>query len=200
MTAAPAWVDDGSFIVAKQNGATEMSFPFADEGDTTSFVATQRWRIDARYFKPLASMSKMPPMVPNFGIAYLVAPENPVYVGNGLVEWQRIYASVPVTRTVPKQSVVHTFQYLIGNSILNATKVSPTRYKWEYSLTEFTPLTMGIIFAHGASAYNIQQWANRPVGSLILHEDSECGIYRGQIFYRKSVYVTQPSLATTPAP
>ncbi len=196
MTAAPAWINDGSFLVAKQNGATEYGFPFADQGDVQSFVASQKWRIDARYFKALPAMSKMPPQVPNLGISYLVSAENPVYIGNGLVEWTREYASVPVTRTVPTPNVVHQFQYLVVSSIGTIGKVTPTETTWEYSLTRLEPLTAGFIYSGGNVIYELQQWANRPAGSRVLHEDSECGLYRGRIFFRKSVYVIQPTLTT----
>lgn len=190
----PLRVDDGVFTVARQDGATEFSYPFADKGDSQTFIAHVKKRIHTDSYRKPTLMQRQ---TFNLGNAYLVDPGEPRYVGCGLLEWVERYASVPITRT-EYGSTVYTQQLLTADSTVlpitySIDEYSATRdarFLFEYSLDK--PLPRKI-------APRWQTLAGRPFaiggitqltyGQQVLAEDSVSRIYLAKIYERQSIFV-----------
>lgn len=196
---APRRADDGSFRNALVCGEPETEFPFTHEGDASAFVTTFTMRQDQSQFRPLAPMSRI---ATQFGTGYLVSGENTKGIGQGLVEWTRVVASVPRTRTVPGGTVMLNIQNLVitvqdGLNQYDLEEFSVPRsalVKWEYSLQPFQPIQAprAFVFKTGSGGTEIQhyatvgKWGAFGAANYVLAKDTEQELYRGLIYSRKS--------------
>lgn len=200
---APLIIDDGSSLIARQHGPTEWEFPFAHEGDPSAWVATMTMRQDERTFRPLAPMSRINTVR---GIGYLVSPEDTISIGQGRVEWKRIVANVPATRTVPGGLATLNIQFVkseigppVTHSVEDVAIPTATRLTYEYSLTEFrviqAPRT--IVYAFGLQKVDIGKDRAYYAGQPILVQDSEQSLYRGLIYCRMTQRARYPATFPT---
>jgi len=198
---APRRIDDGRLNIATVIGEPETEFPFAHEGDASAFVVTFKMQQDQAYFRPLAPMSRI---LTQFGTGYLVSGEDTKPIGSGLVEWTRVVASIPRTRTVPGGQVTLNIQNLVttvdgdGFTRYNIEEMAfprASRVKWEYSLRSFQPILAPRLVKYTTVNSNVEidniaavgNWGAFGAGKYVLADDAETGLYRGLIYYRKSV-------------
>jgi len=196
---APNIIDDGSSLTARQHGPTEWEFPFAHEGDASAWVATITMRQDERRFRPLAPMSRINTVR---GIGYLVSAEDTSSIGQGRVEWKRIVANVPKTRTVPGGLATLNVQIVkseigppVTNSVEEVAIPTATRLTYEYSLKEFDIIQAprAIAYADGLFLVRIGGDKTYAAGQTILVQDSELSLYRGLIYCRTTQRVKYPA-------
>lgn len=196
---SPHYYDDGNFKLPLQNGPTRFAFPFAEHGDTVTFTATQTMRCDSRYFLPSILMRTVRF---NLGLGYLVGISETRDAGNGLLEWDDTFASLPKRRT-EYGSISYTTQALFQNnglnndfSILEYTATKDARFVYEYSLN--VPLTRVIapmIVNLNQVIYVYGGWGTFQPGQQILAQDTTSDIYMGKIYVRKSIFIDyQPGI------
>lgn len=123
------------------------------------------------------------------GNSYLVDEGPTRDIGSGILEWWRTYASLPKTR-VTGSTISYTEQYgILNGEILELTRTYNCEIQWEYFLSpppiEFAPK---IVSFNNTFLY-IGNWGARISGKHFLACDQERGLYRGKIYYRKSIYV-----------
>lgn len=184
---SPRYYDDGRFNVPQQNGATSFTFPFADKGDPLTFVARKRMRMASIFYTPAALMQ-----FDDFaflGRAYLVNRSDAADVGNGLVEWEDVWASLPKTRT-EYGTISYTQQYFLNSEIIEYTGTRDASFIYEYSLTTPLPRILAPrLFQINNVIYTINYNLSIGEGQPVLAQDTEREIYMAQIFCRKSIYV-----------
>jgi len=195
---APTRVDDGNFAVIAQNGSITWENPLSDVGDFDHFIARVKKRVDVSSYTSGVSLTPGTFVSGNGSlIGYLVGLGTPGLVGNNLIEWEALYANVPANRVEPS-STVYTQQWLQQNvvsaelSIFEITNKRATNVLYEYYFKN-TPLPVliaprleqleNVIFAFGG-------WRIFNDGEQVLAEDSEHSRYLGDIFVRKSTYIT----------
>lgn len=83
---------DGDFSIAAPSSGKQKTFPF--EGDTASYISTQKFIQLAANFEPLPLNSPDP----DDPTAFLVSESERSDLGGDLVEWTRTYARVPSDR------------------------------------------------------------------------------------------------------
>ena len=218
----PRYVNDGNFLVEQQNGPTIFRLPFYDKGDSVSFEATQTFRVQQEFYTPVVvdtaktfyqSSSRLSDV--NFSgstaiSAYSVLETEPEAIGNGLVEYRRTYASVPVTRT-EYGSIVYPYQILrtITNTedqpfvaTVSEIQIPMSCYtKYEYSrstLTTSQAPQIQVVPSDGVNncvIYYLGGWTN-PLSGDVLAKGNEVQIYKGKIHVRIGVYVTFPTPTT----
>lgn len=162
----------------------ERTFPFAGRGDGFSFEYTLKYQVDkdSFYRQGLMSVKVFRP-----GRAYLVDHSPVRDIGKGIVEFERIYASVPRTRT-EYTTIAYTQQYYnLTPEIFDVTFTMPGWYVYEYFTTRPEPLIKPRVYIVGNVLKSIGG-APSSSGTRIA-EDSEVGIYKAGIFYRRTPYV-----------
>lgn len=200
---APRIIDDGSSLRDRQHGPTEWEFPFASEGDASAWVATITMRQDARAFRPLAPMSRIKT---TRGYGYLVEPENTSNIGQGRVEWKRIVANVPKTRTVPGGLATLNIQIVkseigppVTYSVEDVAIPTATETTYEYSLKPFDVIRAPrvIVYADGLQKVTLGDYREFAAGNPVLVQDSELSLYRGLIYCRTTQRVKYPATFPT---
>lgn len=97
---APKYINDGSFSLSVQNGATKWNYPFFDRGDSVSFEAIIPYLQDQATYNRMAVGTTQTIARPSAGSAlcYLVQESNTEDVGSGLLSFTRTWAMLPATR------------------------------------------------------------------------------------------------------
>jgi hypothetical protein len=198
--AVPITIDDGNYKKIAQVGCDEWSLPFSDRGDQKSFELVRTYRVGQGYWKPEKAGYKLKS---ERGICYLVTETDPRNIGNGILEWQRIFASVPETRQ-EGGSIVYSAQILSTQvsydfetppSAPEVTEVPLTmacRVQWEYFLDLPPPLLKPQVLVVYGSVIKIGGWGQSVFGREYPAEDSEVGIYKGRIYYRRTPFIRWP--------
>lgn len=189
---SPSYYDDGSFVQTLQNGPVRYAFPFVDKGDPATFTAVITKRQDARYVLPPQLMFSY---VFNPGKAYLVGRSETRDVGNGILEWDDTYSSLPSNRS-EYGSISYTQQRLTQNTltaernIQEFTSTKDARYFYEYSLNTPKPRILApLLVLFGNVIYPFGGWGTYSDGQEILAQDTTSEIYMGKIYVRKSIFV-----------
>ncbi len=208
MSTVPAYIQDGNFTIAQQNGSNAYSLPFYDVGDGKSFEVRQRWRVAAVSFRSPPMMQRV--NFQGFGNAYLVGCSDPEPVDNGLVEYELTYASVPMTRTTGT-SIVYPMQFYSASGLYDWTQpptitISEVQYStaaevdWEYSIGRPQPLLAPRIEVIFGALFNFNNWGNFKLGQRVLAQDAVIDIYKGGLYYRRSVWIRWPLNLTFTGP
>jgi hypothetical protein len=189
--------DDGNFAVAQQNGSHVFENPLSDVGDFDHFVARVKYRIEApRYTSP----STLTPGTFTAGtgnlIGYLVRLSSPNLVGSNLMEWEATYANKPSQRTEPA-TITYTQQWLARSddntySIEEHTDSRDATIVYDYYFkTQPLPALIAPKLALFANRiFQFGGWRVFNDGESVLAQDSTSERYLGDIFVRKSVYIT----------
>lgn len=187
--AVPIIVNDGNFSRAEQNGADEITLPFSDEGDNTSWEVRRKLRVDQASYRRGISMSQE---MHRFGRMYLVEESNPNAIGGGLVEYEQIWSCLPKTRVVPS-STIYSLQGLVDGSITEWPLTMACEIQWEYFIGNFpSPIQAPRLIKIGEFIFAYARWGTFSLGQRIPAEDSEVGVHKGKIFYRKTIYIRYP--------
>ena len=195
---SPSYYDDGNFTIAQQNGPWLFAFPFSEKGDSSTFTATRKVRQKATAIKKPALMSKLNF---NLGTTYLVSISETKDVSNGLVEWEEIWASVPVSRR-EYGSITYTLQDLhitfssAGRTptLLEYTTTRDAAFLYEYSVGKPLPRRIAPVVViqnveGSQSIYGFGGWGTFTTGTEILAQDTTSSIYIGKIYERRSVLI-----------
>jgi len=198
--AVPIIVDDGDFDIPQQNGADEFSLPFFAQGDGLSWEVKRKMRVaSASYVRPLL----MRKVKTQFGDAYLVDVTDPSDVGNALVEWTETLASLPEPRT-EGGSIAYSVQFLSTQAVYNfedapaAPEVSEfgltmaCQFVFEYFIGLPPPLISPRVSVVNGTIFKVGDFGTFRAGERVIAEDSEVGIYKGGIYYRKTPYIIFP--------
>lgn len=192
----PDQINDGNWrdpFISK----VDISYPFSDQGDVISFEASCAILQDkVSYRTPnLGDQITIPGMNGAFR-GYLVDPGQPSDAGNGLFSFMRVYASIPATRREPTTTAITVPIGLLAGSLINFTYTFAGYVEYEYALQPFQPLIALKVFQIGNITYVIrgddQSTIGIPSAGPMLSDDSEVGIYKGSIYFRRSVYAEIP--------
>lgn len=192
----PAIVTDGDLSVAVQNGAPVPNFPFAYRGDTKTFVAKVTMRVDVNDYKVPVPMSQR--WFPGLGRGYLVDFDQPSAVGQQLIEYGELYASVPLTGVEYGSATTTLYQAVVAPPDQNSTL---TQYSdtfdalrlFEYSI--FKPLPELIaprLFLQSVGGFDriLQTGDTNPLSNgKILAQNTTTRLYAGKIYERLSVLI-----------
>ena len=195
----PEQIDDGNWGETHYE-TVDINYPFSGRGDDVSIEFTATFTIDKRKYNRRAVGTEIE--MRRYDLrGYLVDPGSPRDIGNGLFKISRTYASVPNTRE-EKTSISLTIPILFNQPLPDVPRIeSFTRTfsgytKFEYSLTEFEPLFAFDMFILQERVYKFGSDARYgrtiPEPGPYLAQDSEVGIYKSIIFYRKSTYAIIP--------
>lgn len=198
----PNGYDDGNFALALQNGCQEYTLPFFDKGDDKSFEISVTRRVAAASFTRPELMSKI--IHPKMGIAFLVEMTSPRAVGNGLIEWQETYASIPQTR-YEASSIIYPMQFLSlstsydWDTVPAAPQVQElpvpmsctVKYEYFIKKPEIQIAPRVAVLYNTVVAFG--GWGTLIPGKEYLAQDAEISIYKGEIFQRRGVYITWPA-------
>tara|TARA_R110000868_G_scaffold6369_9_gene36295 strand:+ start:4300 stop:4908 length:609 start_codon:yes stop_codon:yes gene_type:complete len=191
----PSQVSDGNWSSLIEE-SRDMSFPFSDKGDFDTFEMTLKYKQAKEAYKKLPSLStKQFPL----GLTYLVQQGSPSDIGNGLWEFSRTFSMLPASRyegatiAFPLKLI-----YLAGSAshLITFSIVTSGEYYYEYFLTK-PPTIIAPRFYFGVSIAptGIGTWgAVSGLPATLIPQDSEVGIYKGGIYYRKTPYVSSVGL------
>ncbi len=188
MALAPWRLDDGDYSIAKEI-SRDMSFPFSAVGDNDSFEVKIREEVNKEDFKKLPLMSSR--SFPGFGIAYFVDQGDPTDQGSGLYQYDRTWAMTPNTR-IEYESASWTMSFITTGltiaiqSNFQALTVADATY--EYFNNVKPPVLIAPRF------YFVGQ-----IPDVIQVQDSEIGIYKGKIYYRKTLTANIADIVFAPA-
>lgn len=198
--AQPAYINDGNFTRAEQNGPDEWRTPFSDRGDFLTFEVMKRYRVDQAYYKRGRSMEKIRT---NKGYAYLVEEGEAVESGPGLLDFVRVYSALPNKR-IEGTSIIYSVQFVSTQltyewleppdtpTISELPITMSAEVEYEYFLTKPKPLIAPRVTAAFGRLIIIGGWGTFTAGDRVLAEDSEVDIYKGGIYVRRSVYIRYP--------
>lgn len=195
---SPRYYDDGSFKAPVQNGPISYAHPFADKGDSITFLATITFRQDARYFGIQGFVNLTLIRVFPAGIAYRVNISEASNVDCGILEWTETYASIPVTRT-EYGSISYTQQFVTLASVANGTELGVIEWTntrdaavtYEYSLGSPLPRKLSPkVIQIGQNVYTEGGFGTFSEGQSILAKDTESEIWMGRIYCRKSTVIS----------
>jgi hypothetical protein len=125
---------DGTFSLESNDGPLVFEQPF--EGDVTSLIARQRvWRDSTFYVKRLLNAAH-----PTWTTFYLVEETNPVHIGGGIFQYDRIWANIPASRTESE-----TYPALLPG-ISQQSSGSPVNIA---SVSTFGTFRIGTVSPHG---------------------------------------------------
>lgn len=192
--AAVKYYDDGDWTIPRQHGPALWRFPFSNKGDNVSFEYLVTYRIDAASYSPLQAMTKI--RTPK-GDAYLVEEGATRYIGNGILEWTRIFASVPVTR-LEGTTIVFAWQFnkTVPPSIAEVTRPMNGKLKSEYSLIELPQISAPSVAIVFDTTYYFGGFGFLRPGMTIAAQNSASRIYKGLIYVRETILITLPSFIT----
>jgi hypothetical protein len=184
----PRYFDDGNFSVPMQNGPSEIIYPFIEVGDddTSEEIVTFRQRAQSYRGPNVMSIRNGRRLVGDFGTKN---------IGNGLIEFRRMWTDIPKKRT-EKGSIVYPLQITTTTVTEEATTYEisevplamPCDIEYEYSTSNFSirraprvTVVAGLLVRIGPSSST--------VGPRVLAEDSVVTIYKGKIYQRVEKYV-----------
>lgn len=178
-------VTDGNYRVEKQVGASAVTFPFFDKNDAQSFEISMTYRIDAASYRPDKPMRKINTQ---YGIAYLVDQSESTDAGNGVLQYTKTFASVPKSR-LEATTITHSRQEIIGGRIIETQETVPAVVVYDYSLKPLAQRDAPRIIEVDGVYLTYGNFGNFVAGKLYLAEDSEVGIYKGKIYFRRGVLI-----------
>lgn len=209
--AVPAIVNDGDFTTPRQNGAPEPDFPFSYRGDFKTFVAKVTMRVDVDSYKVPQQMAQR--WFPGLGRGYLVDFTSPNMVGQRVLEYNLVYASVPLDST-EYNSATYSAQLwsppLVEGgdySITTATDTYDAQFVYEYSIFKPLPQILYtrlvlipapatatfpgqlIIQVQGSPVFARQSSGVVDVPGRALARNTTSKIWKGRIYERLSVYI-----------
>ena len=198
----PKYFNDGDYSKPQQVGPGMISYPFFNFQDAKSFEMKLTYRIAAVSYKIGKPMTRVKL---SQGYAYLVEEEPPSHVGNGIYEYTQTYASVPIER-YEATTITHSRQEVILGGLVETQEVVPALVKYEYSLKPLKQIDApkAILVSStnisGGDAFESVwlTWGGFGTftgGKLYLAEDTEVGIYKAGIFFRRSVIIRWKPLA-----
>lgn len=212
--AVPSRINDGNWAIAMQAGAPEVEMPFADEGDTYTFVITVPFMQDQANYVPLRNflnpVTGIEALVPYTSIGrtvYLVkeTQATPIDMTSGILKWNRVYATIPRTRKT-KGSIVYQNQFASSQNAYSWPDepvqvevgefplIMDCTFKYEYSIGSPLPaLNAPKVTSLFGRLIKIGGWGNLVAGSQVLALDTESRIYMGSIYERKSTTITWPT-------
>lgn len=181
----PYRVDDGNHKILLEIGR-DINYPFTTRGDYLSFEYVLKYNIDKESYRGLAGMTRVGfPL----GDAYFVDQSEIEDAGFGLCEFTRTFASLPLTR-VEGESVSFTLNVgtIIGPlSVVHGYAVTTTAsVTYEYFLNTAPPVIRAPILYLGT------------LPEEIIVQDSEIGLYKGKIYYRKTYRANTVGLQLLP--
>lgn len=177
-------IDDGDWGVTLAT-AHSWRYPFSSRGDNVSFEYTVSYSVNLTSFTPLGIMT---PIGTLLGTAYFVEQGEVRDVGMNLVEFDRIFASVPRNR-VEHQSIVHTSQWWqpVEQQLQEVSFVVDGSILYEYFLYVPPPILKFRVI----DVFGVLNYVGTPVqttGAFIVSEDSDVHIYKGGIYERITPY------------
>lgn len=179
-------IDDGDFTTTTAF-KHDIRFPFSDRNDFVSFEYVVSYQVDKNHFVSLPSMSAQ--STPR-GTAYFVEQGDVRDVGDNLVEFDRVFASIPRNR-IESASIVYTQQWWAVSGdpeIVEASYTLNGRIVYEY----FTYVPPALIRPRVILVSNTYLFVGTPVQSsnaLVIAEDSDVRIYKAGIYQRATSYV-----------
>ncbi len=156
------------------------------------------------------NFSAKPMSEPGPGGSYMVEEEEPKHIGGGIIEWDRLFMTVPPTRT-EIEGYVYARQWV--ESVVSSDPDTPPQQAvvelpvptvatvvYDYFHTD-DPTSIEILFAFklvqaGQSIFSVGDVGNS-TEDLLLAEDTEVSRVRGNIWQRTKKYV--PNQAATPS-
>jgi hypothetical protein len=222
----PKYTNDGDFTSVKQNGPTKFRFPFYDKGDSTTFEAHCKMRVEGNAYQPLAVMAtkvfyQSASQLSDSTFAgaapvtcYLVEEGDTDDVGNGLLEWTRVYSPVPADRTEYAStswayqilrtiaSSENPFSASVSDIQLNLTCRIIYHYQLTVPTTDLAPQVQ-VIASDGVNPCIITtfgSWGVITPGTWILSKGSESQIYKAGIYVKISTEIQFPTSALGSAP
>ena len=214
----PDQINDGDW--RKPNFETvDIRYPFSERGDGESYEFTPTFTVDKKSYRRPTIGSELDLRDYNLK-GYLVNSGSPKDIGDGLFRVTQTYASVPMNRregTTVSISIPWFTYRREGPKDDSGRRTGPIIFKletmtrtfsgfneFEYSLKELKPLTAYAAFMIRGWLYTFPGGDSRegtggsPFGKARrLAQDSEVGIYKGNIFYRKSTYARIPASGFT---
>jgi hypothetical protein len=206
-------IDDGDYSKARQVGTASIVHPFIEEGDNETTEVSAKFQVWSRYYKRPKLMQKtaINSLQSVVGIRtttgpisatintplYLVGQTQATDIGNGILEYEMVFSTIPATRTV-YSTTNYTFQYPNADlsGLIEVTDTVPCVIKYEYGLKPFASINAPKAVSVGGGDYiTYGGWGNMVAGKAYLAEDSEVGQYKARIYFRKSVFITWKALS-----
>mgnify|MGYP003659895185 CR=1 FL=1 len=181
----PIYFSDGNYAVEQEQGVGEWTYPFFDKGDGTSFELKLKYRIDSGYYKPSKPMERVKT---DRGYAYLVEQSEASHIGNGILEYTKTFISIPIARKEYGQ-INYTAQRILGGELYEFTDTRQCLWTFEYSLTPFEPFIAPKVWIVDNVVLTKGGFGTFTAGSPYIAEDSDCGIYKCGIYYRKTAFI-----------
>lgn len=194
----PKYINDGNYKIAQQVGCDETATPFSDVGDQSSFEIKRTYRVAQGYYKRELPMTRIA-IAGTY--AYLVYESEASNIGLGILEFVRIYASIPATRNWESTTIAYTRQYVSTSAnydwttpppapeITEITASTDARVFYEYALTPFEPIFAPRVAVIFGSVVAYGGWGNLVEGQYYPAEDSKTDVYKGKIYYRRTVAI-----------
>jgi len=193
----PSYINDGNYNVEQQVGCDEWQRPFSAVGDQRSFEVHRTYRVSEPKYKAMRPMTRIKTRE---GFAYLVEESEASNIGLGILEFKRVFASVPQSRK-EGTTIANTVQFLSTSvsydwttpppepSVTEITGTTAGIAKYEYFLGLPEPLIAPRVAVLFGSVVQFGDWGNLQIGRYYPAEDSEVGIYKGGIYFRRTIYV-----------
>ncbi len=193
----PSRIDDGDWSRIFYE-TVDITHPFANKNDFDSVEARATFTQEKKGFRIPKSGSKW--TIPNVNQdAYLIDPGNPVDIGSGLYRITRTFATIPKTRIEPATVAADIQSGQDGQAVsvtLTLTGEIVTQYslilpkpKFKFRAFNYGNQFLTIRTEDGQVEYNV---GNKGLFKF-LSEDSDIGIYKGPIFYRRLTYAFFPN-------
>ena len=205
--AVPSIVTDGNYKVPQQVGAGEWSTPFSDKGgiilpynetgDQRTAELKIKYRVDQNYYKRTKPGTQI--RVEGGGITYkgdmwLVHEGDTSDVGNGILEYTLTFSSLPCARVEFGTTNYARQELTTDGDIVTIAETVPCQIRYEYSMKPIPQIDAPRIEKIANSYFTYGNWGKFVPGNWYLAEDTENGIYKGPIYYRKSIYIRWKAL------
>jgi hypothetical protein len=192
----PSQVSDGNWSSLIEE-SRDMSFPFSDKGDFDTFEMTLKYKQAKEAYKKLPSLStKQFPL----GLTYLVQQGSPSDIGNGLWEFSRTFSMLPASR-YEGATIAFPLKFIQTAGVLSFLAsfsiVTSGEYHYEYFLTKPPTIIAPrfyvgvVVIPTGFGTFGIASG----LPATLIAQDSEVGIYKGGIYYRKTPYISTVGLS-----
>ena len=211
-----AWAQMGDFTRPKQTTYDRYEFPFSQWGDNC-FLLYREYLVNPANYSPKAIGTEVKCQL---GRAYL-SDFTPPTVDGSLLRYQETYASIPKTRFEPS-TYSHTSKYIINNGVPQAfmegyTSIKPVQIRYEYKINQPFDIIEGLdilsiagnlrlkgewpdVFNYVSDPFAVWHYPGLALAvlkqlsklNLVPLEDSEVGIWQGNIYYRKTILGVYP--------
>ena len=206
--------DDGDWSTAAACSPPLVEFPFEDQGDSETIIIRQRFQ------QAFASYTTLPPLTPHevYPQALFISDGPQRDLGGGKIEFERMWAMVPVTRQEP-ESFLYQYQFIVITSSNDNGAVSTTGALGNVPFSTASTVTYDYYTPDQAAAYPLEQaprileiasntFLKIGYGDLhlsgsyvvssdqqILAENDTAGRWKGNIFFRKRRQIAAPTVA-----